>query len=824
MRIKAGTILGFAARVLALLAAIAALQFLVPSGPTHAQVPLLSQTTTNAPTGSPLDALMEQARKDGSTVIVIGPPADAATPAEMPMTMTFTSGNLLQARENLKRMAANAAYFADNLPDALRAASPDGSASWLLYAIATAAGGLVIGQVLFFMTATWGRRHFSHLIGPANGRRSTKLAFLLSRAGLFLLSSAIMFAAAILVAVIFDSGHEPSRETIYVIISSYVIYRSLRSVIFWNVFAPGASEYRLINVSEESARRLFRAWVVVLAIGAVILGVCRWVQVFGLGNSDPAMMQISVDAHSLIFIVGMFFCAAMLALMAYVHRRELHAILLGAGDPARKPVWQRVVAFAALPLVFLYMALAWVSTSVRLALGQPGGYVLVAAPILIFVVAIFAYAIAAYLLELFYERREAAHRRRQIAQIQADRRAWRRAQAAEELMSEMSEDVRDMLDDGAEMAVMKVRSEPSAAMRPYYPAFKEFFQNVILATILVVCVGELGRLWGLDLGRPGGHPFARTLDILLVLIIAASAYRSVNRFIDHKIVEEGGTLDDQPFNPGEGDNEGGKSQSRLATLLPIFRNVLVAGLGAIGFMVVLANLGVDVGPLFAGAGVVGIAIGFGAQTLIRDIFSGAFFLIDDAFRKGEYIEIDKVKGVVEKISIRSFQLRHHLGAVHTVPFGEIKQLTNYSRDWVMMKLPLRLTYDTDIEKVRKLIKKLGQQLLDDPVVGPLFLQPLKSQGVYAMEDSAMIVRVKFMTRPGDQFVTRKVVYAAIRELFQKEDVHFAHREVTVRLADGQKADSLTPEQKEAIAGSVRSVIEDERPGAADAGKAAAAAL
>jgi small-conductance mechanosensitive channel len=145
----------------------------------------------------------------------------------------------------------------------------------------------------------------------------------------------------------------------------------------------------------------------------------------------------------------------------------------------------------------------------------------------------------------------------------------------------------------------------------------------------------------------------------------------------------------------------------------------------------------------------------------------------------------------------------------------------------MMKLPLRLTYDTDVEKVRKLIKKLGQQLLEDPVIGPLFMQPLKSQGVYAMEDSAMIIRVKYMTRPGDQFVTRKVIYAAIREIFQREGVHFAHREVTVRLADGVQAENLTPEQREAVAGSVRSVIDEEeakRLALPNASKAAASAL
>ena len=115
-----------------------------------------------------------------------------------------------------------------------------------------------------------------------------------------------------------------------------------------------------------------------------------------------------------------------------------------------------------------------------------------------------------------------------------------------------------------------------------------------------------------------------------------------------------------------------------------------------------------------------------------------FYLIDDAFRKGEYLDLGTVKGMVENISIRSMQLRHHNGPLNTVPFGEIRQLTNFSRDWVMMKLPLRVTYDTDVEKLRKLVKKLGQDLLQDPELGPKFLQPLKSQGVIQMEDSAMI--------------------------------------------------------------------------------------
>ncbi|MBT7648471.1 MAG: mechanosensitive ion channel family protein, partial [Rhodospirillaceae bacterium] len=221
---------------------------------------------------------------------------------------------------------------------------------------------------------------------------------------------------------------------------------------------------------------------------------------------------------------------------------------------------------------------------------------------------------------------------------------------------------------------------------------------------------------------------------------------------------------------------------------------------------VLGEMGVNVLPLLAGAGVVGLAVGFGAQALVKDIVSGIFFLIDDAFRKGEYVDIGSVKGTVERISIRSMQLRHHRGPLNTVPFGDIGHVTNFSRDWAIMKLPLRLTYDTDTEKVRKMIKKLGQELLLDPEVGPQFLEPLKSQGVVQMEDSAQIMSLKFMTRPGDQWMLRRVIFAKIRELFEKNGIRFANREVTVRLSDEDNARTLSDQDRQTIAGSAARIV------------------
>ena len=221
---------------------------------------------------------------------------------------------------------------------------------------------------------------------------------------------------------------------------------------------------------------------------------------------------------------------------------------------------------------------------------------------------------------------------------------------------------------------------------------------------------------------------------------------------------------------------------------------------AVTMMIILSELGVNITALLAGAGVFGIAIGFGAQTLVRDILSGVFFLVDDAFRQGEFIDVGDVKGTVENISVRSMQLRHHLGPLNTIPFGEIKSVQNFSRDWVMMKLPLRLTYDTDAEKVRKLINNYGKELLKDPQVGENFLQPLKSQGIIQMDESAQIMRVKFMTKPGQQWVIRRKILNGIRDLFEREDIKFAHHEVTVRVAHEEQHRPLTEEQTQQAIG------------------------
>ena len=197
------------------------------------------------------------------------------------------------------------------------------------------------------------------------------------------------------------------------------------------------------------------------------------------------------------------------------------------------------------------------------------------------------------------------------------------------------------------------------------------------------------------------------------------------------------------------------------------------------FLMSLSALGVQVGPLIASAGVVGIAIGFGAQTLVRDMFSKFFYLLDDAFRVGEYIQSGNYKGTVEQLGVRSIVLRHHRGPVYTIPYGQLGAVQNQSRDWVIDKLTINLTFDSDLDKAKKLIKKIGKDLAADPEFAPQILEPLKMQGVEAFGDFAIQIRMKMMTRPGQQFTIRRRAYSLIKAAFDANGIRFATPTVQV---------------------------------------------
>jgi len=232
---------------------------------------------------------------------------------------------------------------------------------------------------------------------------------------------------------------------------------------------------------------------------------------------------------------------------------------------------------------------------------------------------------------------------------------------------------------------------------------------------------------------------------------------------------------------GDGPSMGpeGARRARLRTLLPIFQNALAATLLVVTILMVLSELGVEIGPLIAGAGVVGVAIGFGSQTLVKDVISGVFYLMDDAFRVGEYIQSGSYMGTVESFSLRSVRLRHHRGPVFTVPFGELGAVQNMSRDWVIDKFRVRVGFDADMAKAKKLTKEIGAELLKDEELGPLIIQTVKLKGVEQISDYGIELGFAFTAMPGNQAMIRRRAYMMIRKAFAENGIEFAQPTVQV---------------------------------------------
>lgn len=261
------------------------------------------------------------------------------------------------------------------------------------------------------------------------------------------------------------------------------------------------------------------------------------------------------------------------------------------------------------------------------------------------------------------------------------------------------------------------------------------------------------------------------LQGVVTLLVADLIWQLAKAYIDRTLKQ---VAADQKVGPAEA-----ARRSRLRTLLPIFRNTLAVLIGVVAVLMVLAELGVQIAPLIAGAGIFGVAIGFGSQTLVKDVISGVFYMLDDAFRVGEYIQSGSYKGTVESFSLRSVRLRHHRGPVFTVPFGELGAVQNMSRDWVIDKFLIRVAFDTDVQKVKKLVKAIGAELLADPEMAPDIIETVKMKGVEQFGDFGMELSFSVMTKPGQQSHIRRRTYTMIQKAFAENGIEFAQPVVQV---------------------------------------------
>ena len=697
-------------------------------------------------------------------------PTEADTAAISMVAPTEMIDTAMTVRARLYEIFGGAPRFPAEVAATFAAADGTGSVGWLVGAVVVTLLAVALGLLAMRAFRRWTAGYLRQVYGAVPKDRAERVGFFLVKT-LIAWTGVVVFAAVGGLVLIAAAGHHMAgRETGITAIFVISIYLWARGL-FESLLAPADPPHRVVPFPDEDARRLFGALMTALAVAGAAFAFGRWIEALG-APEDAARF-----AHILSSIVSGFALAA----VALLFRREIGAAIRG---PGRSRLWRRLLGSTWHVLVVAYLAAATIANVGAIAHTgeQLGGTIL--GPTFALVAGFGLYAVLVILIDRRF-------------------RARQRALGASEAEIEAGVVAGEAAETGRSVEIVGTDADEVRRIA-WATKWKALFEHV--AGIVSLFAGLLVLLanWHLlDLGE--GRLIARFSGLGFVILACYVAYQAVKVWIDGKLEEE-----TPAAHAGEHADEGmGAGTSRLGTILPILRTTLLVTIVSVAAMVILAGLGVNIAPLFAGAGIVGLAIGFGSQTLIRDVFSGAFFLIDDAFRKGEYIEIGNIRGAVERINVRSLQLRHQNGPLHTIPFGEIRQLTNYSRDWVIMKLPMRLTYDTDVEKVRKIVKKVGEQLAADPEIGRYFVSPPKSQGVVEMDDSAMIIRVKFMTKPGDQFLVRRHVYQRIQKAFDENDIHFASRQVVVRIADDNPSED--PDERErrrqAAVGAVQPLLE-----------------
>ncbi|MDH3792395.1 MAG: mechanosensitive ion channel, partial [Rhodospirillales bacterium] len=440
------------------------------------------------------------------------------------------------------------------------------------------------------MTRNYGRR-----IQEAVAEGMTaKLGYFAARLVLELLNLGVFWLAAIGVFFVMYQGHEPSRWVILTYLSAVVLFRVV-AVVSQSLLAPSTPALRMVPLNDVGAHLLHNRVILFAAVAVFSFHTAALFQLLGL---DWRVIQLFNSINAIVMV-------AVMVVTIWQGRKPVAELIRGEAPPVMTATYRirGVIAEIWHILAICYVAVIAVLSRIGSLLTQePVAGRGIGSLLVVIAVPLADGAIRQVLIEYFAAKR-----------------------------AERSDEETAVSEDGYEVVVLRA------------------------ARIVLVLAGTLVflRIWGVDifaLSRTGfGVEVSRAvLHVGLTALLAYVGWALAKTAIDRRLALEGGGA------AGPGDEGGGHgTASRLKTLLPLFRRFLFVTIVAMAVMIVLSSLGVQIGPLLAGAGVIGIAIGFGAQTLVRDIVSGVFFLLDDAFRMGEYVDVGVAKGMVERITVRS---------------------------------------------------------------------------------------------------------------------------------------------------------------------------
>lgn len=300
--------------------------------------------------------------------------------------------------------------------------------------------------------------------------------------------------------------------------------------------------------------------------------------------------------------------------------------------------------------------------------------------------------------------------------------------------------------------------------------YRPILNRTVDIVLGLIAVGVSLGAWGLNLyealdSDARAALLQSVLIIALVVVIGVAFWEFASGAIQRSL---SGTYPDGTPRQQSG---------RTKTLLPLLRRVILIALIMFAGLIILSEIGVDTAPLLAGAGVVGLAIGFGSQALVRDIITGLFILIEDTVSVGDVVTAGGHTGVVEDISIRTLRLRDVEGSVHTVPFGDVTTVVNLTKDFSYALLDIGVGYREDTDAVSEVIRQVGEELREDPDHGPKILEPIEMLGVNELGDSAVVIRARIKTKPILQWGVKREMLRRLKKRFDAENIEipFPHQ-------------------------------------------------
>ncbi|MGK9169437.1 mechanosensitive ion channel [Inquilinus limosus] len=303
--------------------------------------------------------------------------------------------------------------------------------------------------------------------------------------------------------------------------------------------------------------------------------------------------------------------------------------------------------------------------------------------------------------------------------------------------------------------------------------------RVLVAVLVVLVLLEVWQLGGIAWmeTETGRSILSSGGSILFMVVASLVAWEVVSQLIEHQL------------NRYDASGNLVQRSARVRTLLPLLRNAFLVVLITVATLMILSEIGLNIAPLLAGAGVVGLAIGFGAQTLVKDVITGLFILFEDTISIGDVVQIGSDSGVVEGITIRTIRLRDQTGAVHTLPFSSVTSIVNMTKDFSFAVFRVGVAYNQDVDHVIEVLRDLGREMQLDPEWAPNILAPIEIMGLDSFGDSAVTILARIKTPPIKQWGVMREFNRRMKRRFDELgiDIPFPHRMVLTRSLDQPEA-------------------------------------